>query len=42
LSAWKGRRENVEKAQKLVYKRARFNGLAALGEYREDMERQAA
>ncbi|MBA2492635.1 MAG: fructose-bisphosphate aldolase class I [Gammaproteobacteria bacterium] len=42
LSAWQGKPENVKKAQELVYRRARFNGLAALGEYSADMERQAA
>ncbi len=42
LNYWKGKSENVKGAQKLVYQRAKFNGLAALGQYSEDMEQQAA
>lgn len=42
LNHWKGNSANVEAAQKLVYQRARFNGLAALGQYSEEMEQQAA
>jgi fructose-bisphosphate aldolase class I len=42
LKYWKGKPDNVKGAQKLVYQRAKFNGLAALGHYSEDMEQQAA
>jgi fructose-bisphosphate aldolase class I len=42
LSYWKGKPSNVMEAQKLVYQRAKFNGLAALGQYGEEMEQQAA
>lgn len=42
LNYWKGNPDNVEEAQRLVYTRAKFNGLAALGQYSEEMEQQAA
>jgi fructose-bisphosphate aldolase class I len=42
LNYWKGKPANVERAQKLVYQRAKFNGLATTGQYSEDMEQQAA
>jgi fructose-bisphosphate aldolase, class I len=42
LKFWKGNSANVEGAQRLVYQRAKFNGLAALGQYSEEMEPQAA
>ncbi len=42
LKHWKGDPNNVKQAQKLVYQRAKFNGLAALGQYNKEMEQQAA
>jgi fructose-bisphosphate aldolase, class I len=42
LSHWRGNPDNVEEAQKLVYQRAKLNGLATLGQYSEEMEQQAA
>ena len=38
LSAWAGKAENVERAQAALYKRARLNGLARSGSYRDAME----
>ena len=34
LKTWAGKQENVEAAQKVFLKRAKLNGLAALGEYK--------
>jgi fructose-bisphosphate aldolase class I len=42
LNHWKGNPANVDRAQQLVYQRAKFNGLAAIGQYSEHMEQQAA
>jgi fructose-bisphosphate aldolase, class I len=42
LSHWRGKPANVAQAQKLVYQRAKLNGLASLGQYSEDMEQRAA
>jgi fructose-bisphosphate aldolase class I len=42
LKHWRGAPKNVKQAQKLVYQRARLNGLASQGKYSEDMEKQAA
>jgi fructose-bisphosphate aldolase class I len=42
LKAWGGQVANVVAAQKEFAKRARLNGLAALGKYSPDMESQAA
>ena len=40
LKTWQGKQENVADAQKEFYKRAKLNGLAALGKYSEEMENQ--
>ncbi len=42
LKAWGGKTENVASAQSAFSHRARMNGLAAMGRWREDMEREAA
>jgi fructose-bisphosphate aldolase class I len=42
LKAWKGSAANVAQAQALLAHRARMNGLAAMGEYRPDLEKKAA
>jgi fructose-bisphosphate aldolase, class I len=42
LAHWRGDPENVAQAQRLVYQRAKFNGLASLGQYSDEMEQQAA
>ncbi|HEU5339300.1 MAG TPA: class I fructose-bisphosphate aldolase [Sulfuricaulis sp.] len=42
LEAWAGKKENVAQAQKLLLRRAKFNGAATLGLYREEMEKEAA
>jgi len=42
LSAWKGSAQNVPQAQALLQHRAHMNGLAAMGEYRVELERKAA
>jgi fructose-bisphosphate aldolase class I len=39
LEAWKGKDENVEEAQKLLYKRAKLDAAARRGEYNKDMEK---
>lgn len=38
LEAWKGKDENVEKAQKLLYKRAKLDAMARNGQYNLTME----
>ena len=38
MSAWAGRKENVGTAQQAILKRARLNGLARTGSYRDEME----
>ncbi|MCE3045708.1 MULTISPECIES: class I fructose-bisphosphate aldolase [Legionella] len=38
LQAWKGKAENVEKAQAALLKRAKLNSMACFGEYTGDME----
>ena len=38
LKAWGGNNENISNAQQAFYKRARFNSLATMGNYSEDME----
>ncbi|GJQ59002.1 MAG: fructose-bisphosphate aldolase class I [Candidatus Scalindua sp. AMX11] len=38
LKAWQGKQENVKAGQDAFLKRARLNGLATQGKYREDME----
>jgi fructose-bisphosphate aldolase class I len=42
METWRGKGENVAAAQKLLYHRARLNGAASMGQYREAMEREAA
>ncbi len=42
LEAWRGEKANVAAAQKRLGHRARLNGLASLGQYREAMESEAA
>jgi fructose-bisphosphate aldolase, class I len=39
---WKGKPENVAAAQRAFSHRARMNGLAALGQWKADMEKKAA
>ena len=39
LDLWLGKDENVEAAQKALYKRAKLNGLAQKGEYKPEMEK---
>ena len=39
LEAWKGKDENVEEAQKLLYKRAKLDAAARGGKYNKDMEK---
>jgi fructose-bisphosphate aldolase class I len=41
-TTWKGRQENVAAAQRAFAHRARMNGLAALGQWKADMEKKAA
>ena len=41
-NAWAGRSENVAAAQRAFAHRARMNGLAALGQWKQDLERKAA
>jgi fructose-bisphosphate aldolase class I len=38
LKVWQGKQENFASAQEAFLKRARLNGLAAKGEYKEEME----
>jgi fructose-bisphosphate aldolase, class I len=40
--AWSGKSENVAAAQRAFSHRARMNGLAALGEWKSDLEKKAA
>src|SRR5690349_22719777 len=40
--AWSGKAENVAAAQRAFAHRARMNGLAALGQWKADLERKAA
>jgi fructose-bisphosphate aldolase, class I len=40
--AWSGKSENVAAAQRAFIHRARMNGLAALGQWKADLERRAA
>jgi fructose-bisphosphate aldolase, class I len=41
-TTWKGKSENVAAAQRAFAHRARMNGLAALGQWKSDMEKKAA
>lgn len=38
LAAWGGKKANTARAQEVLLKRARLNGLACIGEYESDME----
>jgi fructose-bisphosphate aldolase, class I len=40
--AWSGKNENVAAAQRAFNHRARMNGLAALGQWKADLEKKAA
>lgn len=40
LKAWAGKEENTAAAQKALYKRAKLNGMAAMGKYSEKMEKE--
>ncbi len=42
LKAWKGDPSNVEAGQRALHHRAKMNGLARSGSYRDDMENEAA
>jgi fructose-bisphosphate aldolase class I len=42
LKTWGGNSANLKAAQKALYHRAKCNGLATLGRYTEDMERELA
>jgi len=42
LKAWRGSAANVGAAQAALLHRARMNGLAAMGEYRAELEKKAA
>ncbi|MFM9967294.1 MAG: class I fructose-bisphosphate aldolase [Burkholderiales bacterium] len=42
LKAWRGSTANVGAAQAALIHRARMNGLAAMGQYRADLEKKAA
>jgi fructose-bisphosphate aldolase class I len=42
LKAWSGKAANVAAAQKAFHHRAHMNGLAALGKWKPELERQAA
>jgi fructose-bisphosphate aldolase class I len=41
-TAWKGKSENVGAAQRAFSHRAKMNGLAALGQWKSDLEKKAA
>jgi fructose-bisphosphate aldolase, class I len=41
-TTWKGKSENVAAAQRAFSHRAKMNGLAALGQWKADMEKKAA
>jgi fructose-bisphosphate aldolase class I len=40
--AWSGKSENVAAAQRVFSHRARMNGLASLGQWKQDLEKKAA
>jgi fructose-bisphosphate aldolase, class I len=42
LDTWRGKEENVVKAQRLFYQRARMNSLATRGMYNQEHEKEAA
>jgi fructose-bisphosphate aldolase class I len=39
---WSGKSENVAAAQRIFSHRARMNGLASMGQWKQDLERKAA
>jgi fructose-bisphosphate aldolase, class I len=41
-TTWKGKSENVAAAQRAFSHRAKMNGLAALGQWKSDLEKKAA
>jgi fructose-bisphosphate aldolase class I len=41
-TAWAGKSENVAAAQRAFSHRAKMNGLAALGQWKSDLEKKAA
>jgi fructose-bisphosphate aldolase class I len=41
-TTWKGKTENVAAAQRVFSHRAKMNGLAALGQWKADLEKKAA
>jgi fructose-bisphosphate aldolase class I len=42
LEAWRGKPENMVRAQRLFYQRAHLNSLAARGMYRQELEKEPA
>jgi fructose-bisphosphate aldolase class I len=42
LKTWRGEAKNAVAAQKAFYHRAHMNGLAAVGKWKPELERQAA
>ena len=42
LTTWNGSAANVPAAQRALYHRARMNGLASVGQYRTELEKEAA
>ena len=40
LNSWEGRPDNVAQAQAVLLHRERCNGLAAVGQYSDDIERE--
>ena len=42
LTAWKGSAANVPAAQRALYHRSRMNGLASVGQYRAELEKDLA
>ena len=42
LTTWKGSAANVAAAQRALYHRARMNGLASVGQYRTELEKELA
>jgi fructose-bisphosphate aldolase class I len=42
LEAWHGQNANLAAGQQALYHRARFNGAASVGKYRDEMEMESA
>jgi fructose-bisphosphate aldolase class I len=42
LAAWKGKSENVDKAQKVLLHRLKMNSLASVGKYESKMEKESS